>query len=241
MFERDGRRMRLTPQALDFLERARPLVADLRALTRKRPLRPCDGLILAMSESIASSWGPSAIRTASSKLGNPDIAIHVEPGALALESVRLGRTDVALCTSPRNAGDLEEHAIAEEPMVLLHSKLRTSFDARAPLVLIESKSATWLSTERALEARHIDLLQGEIVRVASFTMMLQMVKAGFGNGVLPSGHSTMTMPLPDGCRTRLDGVTRPVRLHGRRANRSECVAALHEHLAAAAATLIGIP
>jgi DNA-binding transcriptional LysR family regulator len=225
MFERDGRRMRLTPQALELLERARPLVAELRALSRKQNA----GMSLALSESLAASWGPSVIQTARARMSHPNIHVHVESGALALESVRLGRTDMALCTTPKDASDMIAVPIIDEPMVLAFSKFQTTFDPSAPLILIEPSTATWLATVRALESRHAALLAGHVLRVESFTLMLQMIKAGFGNGVIPIGHVT-NVPY-----RALTGVHRPIRLHARKtAYPIEGADVFCEHLARAA-------
>lgn len=56
LIERTGRRVRLTAPAVDLLERARPLVADLRALTSPMHATSSE-FSIALADSIASSWG----------------------------------------------------------------------------------------------------------------------------------------------------------------------------------------
>src|SRR5689334_765007 len=58
LVEPDGRRLRLTGAAIDFLERARPLVAELRGLAQPVARTEPSSFSLALADSIASSWGP---------------------------------------------------------------------------------------------------------------------------------------------------------------------------------------
>ena len=58
LVEPDGRRIRLTSQAVTFLERARPLVAELRGLRTPPQSASMSSFSLALADSIASSWGP---------------------------------------------------------------------------------------------------------------------------------------------------------------------------------------
>src|SRR5215831_4049535 len=64
LVERDGRRLRLTADAVAFLERARPLVAELRGLARPAARAARASFTLALADSIASSWGPDVVRRA---------------------------------------------------------------------------------------------------------------------------------------------------------------------------------
>src|SRR5262249_14680233 len=54
--EPDGRRLRLTARGLDFIERARPLVAELRGLGRLGGGDSPSSFSLALADSIAASW-----------------------------------------------------------------------------------------------------------------------------------------------------------------------------------------
>src|SRR5262244_2075197 len=64
LVERDGRRLRLTAPAVSFLERARPLLAELRGLARSSPPAAPPSFNLALADSIAASWGPALVRRA---------------------------------------------------------------------------------------------------------------------------------------------------------------------------------
>src|SRR6185436_11722137 len=106
--EPDGRRLRLTPAAVGFLERARPLVAELRGLVPAAAVAP-SSFSLALADSIASSWGPEVVRRALKKLPGVTLALHSHRSILVIESVRLGRYDIGLCTEPPAARDLVHH------------------------------------------------------------------------------------------------------------------------------------
>ena len=187
LVEPHGRRVRLTARGLDFVQRARPLVAELRALAR-----PVDGptlshLSLALADSIASSWGPESCAARCARC--PDCrSICTRTAACSLiESVRLGRYHVGLCTAPAESKDLIQHELLVEPLVLLHSGLRDRADRRRPLISIEPTSATWRAIEPLLRQHHPELLGGRLGAVESFGAVVQMVKAGFGDGIVPLG------------------------------------------------------
>src|SRR3954464_12706696 len=55
LVEPDGRRVRLTAAAVGFLERARPLVAELRGLAQPVARAEATAFSLALADSIASS------------------------------------------------------------------------------------------------------------------------------------------------------------------------------------------
>ena len=88
LVERDGRRVRLTAHALDLLERARPLVADLRALTAATPGEAGTHFSLALADSIASSWGPAVIGRALAALPELSVRLHAHRSVLLIENVR---------------------------------------------------------------------------------------------------------------------------------------------------------
>jgi DNA-binding transcriptional LysR family regulator len=187
LVERDGRRVRLTPRGLEFIQRARPLMAELRALARPVEGPSIASLSLAMADSIASSWGPAVLRRALDAVPGLRADLHAHRSVLVIESVRLGRYHLGLCTAPQGARDLVEHELLVEPMVLVNAGLALRADRRRALISIEPTSATWRAVEPLLRERHRELLGARLVPVESFGAALQMVKAGFGDGVVPLG------------------------------------------------------
>jgi DNA-binding transcriptional LysR family regulator len=211
LIEPDGRRVRLTPQAIRFLERARPLVAELRGLTKPVETRSSTHFSLALADSIASSWGPAVVSHALRGLSGISLDLHAHRSVLLIESVRLGRYHIGLCTDAPGAKDLVHHPVIDEPLVLVHSRLSEKFDAKLPLISIEPGSATWRAVEPRLRAHHPQLLRGQLTPVESFAATVQMVKAGFGNGLVPLGLA-LEMGLDRRCYRELPAVKRRVSL-----------------------------
>ena len=209
LVEPQGRRVRLTSRGLDFVQRARPLVAELRGLLRPASGPTLSSLSLALADSIASSWGPRVVGLALSTLPALRVDLHAHRSVLVIESVRLGRYDVGLCTAPTAAKDLIQHPLLTEPMVLVHSGLGRRPDRRRSVISIESTSATWRAVEPKLHTGYPELLGGRLVPVESFGAVVQMVKAGFGDGIVPLGLVT-AMGLPRRSYSELRGVERDV-------------------------------
>ncbi len=195
LVEPHGRRVQLTARGMDFVQRARPLVAELRALARPVEGPTLSSLSLALADSIASSWGPRVVSRALKALPALRIDLHAHRSVLVVESVRLGRYHVGLCTAPAAATDLIQHPVFSEPLVLVHSGLAGRADRRRPLVSIEPASATWRFVLPLLKEHHPELVGGRLVAVESFGAVLQMVKAGFGDGLVPLGLA-VEMKLP---------------------------------------------
>jgi DNA-binding transcriptional LysR family regulator len=228
VLEPDGRRVRLTAAALDFLERARPLVAELRRLTRPAAAAATPSFSLALADSIASSWGPAVVAGALRGL-DLSLDLHAHRSVLVIESVRLGRYDIGLCTESPAARDLIEHPLVDEPMVLVEARS----PARA-LISIEPTSATWRAIHPLLRRHHPGLLAAPLVAVESFGAVAQMVKAGFGDGLLPLGLARETNLARRG--RPLPGVSRRVVIYTRKTVHQQAgFVALRQRLVEAAA------
>jgi DNA-binding transcriptional LysR family regulator len=211
LVEPDGRRLRLTARGVDFVDRARPLVAELRGLFKSSPVDATSSFSLALADSIASSWGPEVVRRVARELPRLRVDLHVHRSVLVIESVRLGRYDVGLCTETGGSRDLIHHALVEEPLVLAHSGLAPKLDRKLPLLTIEPTSATWRAIQPLVSAHHPQLLAGEVAFVESFAAVIQMVRAGFGNGLVPLGLARNAR-LPKRSLHALPGVARRVSL-----------------------------
>lgn len=210
LLEPDGRRLRLTAPAIEFLARARPLVAELRGLVQKPTVPDAPtSFSLALADSIASSWGPAVVRQALRALPNSRVDLHAHRSILVLESVRLGRYDIGLCTESMTAKDLMQHPLIDEPLVLVHAELASRPKRRASLVTIEPTSATWRAVLPQLRKKHSALLACPQISVESFGAVVQMVRAGFGNGLLPLGLA-LDLKLDHSCYRILSDVVRRV-------------------------------
>jgi DNA-binding transcriptional LysR family regulator len=192
-------------------------------------------LSLAMADSIASSWGPEVLCRAVEAPPGVKVELHAHRSVLVIERVRLGRYHVGLCAAAApGAKDLIQHELLVEPMVLIHAGLAPRADRRRPLISLEPASATWRVIEPLLRQRHPELLGGRLVLVESFGAALQMVKARFGDGVVPLGLVT-GMRLPRRAYRALPGVGRRVALTTRKTiEQLPSFPALRERMQAAA-------
>ena len=125
--------------------------------------------------------------------------------------MRLGRYHIGLCTDPLAAKDLIHHRLVDEPVVLMHAAGRSKPAEQLPLLSIESTSAAWKAIEPLIRQHHRQLLQRHLIPVESFSAAMQMVEAGFGDGLIPLG-----LILEKGLRRRsyseLPAIKRPVSL-----------------------------
>jgi DNA-binding transcriptional LysR family regulator len=232
LVERDGRRLRLTAAAIDFLDRAVPLAAELRGLARPAP-RPAEGsFTLALADSVASSWGPRLVRRALDALPGVAVELHAHRSVLVVESVRLGRYDAGLCTAPPAARDLVSHPLVDEPLVLVRA---AGGGRNRPLIAIEPTAATWRAVQPLLAARHPRLLAAPRLHVESFGAVLRMARAGFGDGLVPVGVA-VEAGLPRAAWRPLPGVVRRVALLARKTTHElAAFVRLRDELARAAA------
>lgn len=214
----DGRRVKLTPQAKDFLTRARPLVTELKSL---RQLSPKDGTTrysIALSDSIAATWGPRLIKQASRKIKNVEFDLHVHRSTLVEENVKLGRYDLGLCIpfSSGSAGNIHTTTITEEPLVFVYNK----FDEETALettkvISIEKNSGTWRTLEDKFN-KNTKTKSSEFIYVESFAAISQMVKEGFGNGIIPLGMAQHLNIPKKGYTLFTPGITREIKLIARK-------------------------
>jgi DNA-binding transcriptional LysR family regulator len=218
--ERQGRRVSITPEGIDLLERARPLLAGLRELRSPVTRRRISTLSVALSDSIAASWGPRVLADALETVPAVRVELHAHRTALLVEAVRLGRYHVGFSTGASTGADLVEHAVTEEPMVLLHAGLSARARADAPLITIEPRSATWRIVLPLLRRHHPSLLTRSLTPVESFSAAVQMVRAGFGDGLVPLGLA-VELGLARGSYRALPGVSRRVSLLTRKSVHQE--------------------
>lgn len=211
LVEPDGRRIKLTASAVEFLERARPLVADLRGLAVPARDSAASDFSVALADSIASSWGPGVIKRALRGLPGVSVRLHAHRSVLLIESVRLGRYHIGLSTDLPAAKDLIHYPVVDEPLVFVNSGLGTKAVKNRPLISIEPSSATWSSIEPQIREHHPQLLARPLVPVETFSATVQMVKAGFGDGLVPLGLA-IELELNPRCYRRIRGLNRHISL-----------------------------
>lgn len=194
LIEPDGRRVRLTGKGQIFLNKARLLMLELKSLKDVETENDRPVYSIALSDSIAASWGPRLIRQCTQVLKNIELEIHVHRSTLVEENIRLGRYHLGLCISQTNDPQIVSDLILEEPMVLIRSPLVQS---ESKLYTIERNSGSWKALEEKV-LKHAKLRTFEIFHVESFAAIIQMVREGYGYGLVPLGIAqTMNLPKKD--------------------------------------------
>src|SRR5205814_7294385 len=103
-----------------------------------------------------------------------------------------------------------------EQMVLVRARPAARAEpAGTPVITIEPTSATWRAIHPLLRARHAELLLRPLIPVESFGAVLQMARAGFGDGIVPLGLVDEAR-LPARAVRPLSGVVRRVALSTRK-------------------------
>jgi DNA-binding transcriptional LysR family regulator len=233
--EAHGRRLELTADAVNLLERGRGVMAELRNLTAAPDTEAGSMFSLAIADSIAASWGPEVVAAALRQVSGVKLSLHAHRSVLLIENIRLGRYHIGLTTDTRMAKDLISYPVIAEPMVLVNSGLRRQARRGAPLITIEPMSMTWRAIEPMVKAHHPGLLEREMVCVETFSAALQMVKANFGDGLVPLGLALEARINRSACRV-LSRVERHVTLLTRKTvHQSQSYARLRVAIAEAAA------
>lgn len=214
VIEPDGRRVRLTPKGQALLDKARPLISELKNLKHLQIESEMNQFSIGVSDSIAASWGPRLLRLAQKKVKNFELQIHVHRSTLVEENVKLGRYHLGLCVSADHDGQFVSELISEESLVLLHSKFDTDSISKQ-LITIEPNSATWKVVGEKIQ-KHPRLKNYNFVYVESFAAIVQMVQEGFGHGLVPIGVA-LTMGAPKkATQLLIPGIKREIRLISRK-------------------------
>jgi DNA-binding transcriptional LysR family regulator len=96
-------------------------------------------------------------------------------------------------------------------MVLINAGLAAKALRNQPLISIEPGSATWRAIQPQIKERYPDLLARPFIPVETFSATVQMVKAGFGDGLVPLGLA-LEMELDRRCYRELRAVKRHISL-----------------------------
>lgn len=193
VIEPDGRRVRLTARGVALLDKARPLISELKNLKNMQIENEMTQFSIGISDSIAASWGPRLVRLAAKKEKTIALDIHVHRSTLVEENVKLGRYHLGLCVSPNIENQLFYDVISEEPMVLLSNRFDPESQSET-LITIEPNSATWRAIGPDV-MKHSKLKNYKFTYVESFSAIVQMVQEGFGHGLVPIGVA-LTMGAP---------------------------------------------
>lgn len=194
LIEPDGRKVKLTSTAYKFLNKARPLIIELKNLGIVDDTVNISNFALGLSDSIAGSFGPFIINKTLKSFKNLKLDLHVHRSLMLVENVMLGKYQMGLCTDSESRKDLVSLHLYNEPMVLISCELGGKFQKNLPLITIEENSATWKAIGPKLKSEYHNLTKTtQFIYVESFMAVYQMTKVGLGNGLIPLGLSKELM------------------------------------------------
>lgn len=189
LIEREGRKVRLTAKALELVGRAQPLLAELRSALAGEQHLARGRIVLGVSESILTSWGPLALARAQCAHPDVSLSLHTHRSPVALDGVASGELHLALVAgqSERGVGLFAEHVLDEE-LVLLGLPPGSLRKRAKPISVlsIERSSGTHRALEpqlRVLRARGLDLAIDR--ELQSYAAIVQLARAGLGPALVP--------------------------------------------------------
>lgn len=188
LIEPDGRKVKLTNSAYKLLNKARPLMIELKNLGLNQNDQVESAFSLGLSDSIAGSFGPSIISKTLKNQKNLKLDLHVHRSLMLIENITLGKYQMGICTDFDKRIDLIHFPLYDEPLILIANELNPKISKKLPLITIEENSATWKNIGPKLKSEYQHIFDStEFIYVESFLAVFQMVKAGLGNGLIPLG------------------------------------------------------
>lgn len=186
LVEPDGRKLRLTQNAMTLLLKAKPLIKEITDLRNLEQTITPRTLTIGISDSIASSFGPKLLRKVLQDFKEINLEIHIHRSTLILDYLRFGRYDLGLISGVPNGNDLIWNELLEENMILLNNFKSKS---KSKIVYtIETQSSTWKEIGKKT-LNHEKFKDSHFIFVESFTAAAQMANEGFGNALIPNSLS----------------------------------------------------
>lgn len=190
LVERDGRHVRLTAAAEELVARTRPLLSELRAALRGQRELTRGKVVLGVSESVLSSWGPRVLARVRTALPEVALALHTHRSPVAVDHVRAGEYTLALVAGGAartdGQGGLFSEVIHEEAMVLVGMQCALVRGMPLRVTTIEAQSETFRALAPQLKAlRKCGVLLEVERELQSFAAIVQLARAGFGPALVP--------------------------------------------------------
>jgi len=233
LIEPRGRLIRLTPQALELLERVAPSLAEMKGvMTDSQALADHTPLPIACSETLLAGY---LARFMGDYLGqDPHLALSTHHTPVILTRVRSGDALLGICAGRLPPGHgLTAELLLEEPFYLVGEVTEHLTGATVPN---ESKILTMdleNPANRYLREPLAALGFAPAMELDSYLALIELAKAGIGPVMLPAGllalvgeQGEMARPLP-GLGRPLHLVYRPNSL--KRERIAQLVSALRQH------------
>lgn len=193
LVEPRGRKVELTPVAVRLLERARPLMGELKELFIEEQADASGTLVIDMSVSVLLSGGAKALARVREKLPQLKFQVNAYHASVAVERVRSGESMVALVQGTSQiAPELSALPVFDQEVVIVPSALKT-FRLRAgetvEVLAMEERTEAWNYISKGIKALNADkgIKIVPSVRLQSFSAIAEMARAGFGHGLVPAG------------------------------------------------------
>ena len=198
LFERDGRRIRLTragrellAPARDLLGRADAFVRDARAATSEGPSRIAIGFV---GTAVASGVLPSALRALRAEHPDVHIALRHAATEVQLALVRAGELDVALVHAPPATRELRATRVLAQPYKL--AVARPGPLVKKPLTARVLGEVPWISVHASDRTRArwfaacaaAGFVPQIAVEVGDYASALALVEAGVGVTAVPASQ-----------------------------------------------------
>lgn len=188
LIEPDGRRVKLTSSAYKFLNKARPLIIELKNLALDKDKSNLSNFSLGLSDSIAGSFGPYVVSKTLKSNKALKLDLHVHRSLMLIENIMLGKYQMGICTEFESRKDLVSLHLYDEPLVVVSCELNSRFQKNLPLITIEENSATWKAIAPIIKNEYKNLFEAtQFIFVESFLASYQMAKVGLGNALIPLG------------------------------------------------------
>lgn len=207
LFERDRRRVLLTPAGAELVERARRLLVDADQLVdaAKRAADALSGTLrIGVIPTIAPYYLPFVTPAVRADYPNLTLLWTEDKTEVLIRSLESGTLDAAVVALEARVGDVEREIIARDPFVLVTASQDPLGAKRAPVSSNEVRGADVLLLdeghcfrEQALsfceQARAHELE----FRATSLPTLVQMVAGGAGVTLLPSLALSTELPRSD--------------------------------------------
>jgi DNA-binding transcriptional LysR family regulator len=219
LIEPRGRKVELTPAAVRLVERLEPLLAEMKSLLNDGASDERGGskaqLKIGVTDSVVASWGPSFLASVTKKVPGINLEIHAHRSPVIAERVLSGELVGGLCAGAESRlSGLRSISLKPEPMVLIPAhlkKMSINRQAEIEVISIETHALTWSGLRGKL--RELQENGGPAIKVRSevesFAAVVQLARAGFGNGLAPIGIAS-ALGVPSQVLVPLKNVSREV-------------------------------
>jgi len=205
IFERSGRRVMVTPEGEQIVERARILLRDYEELqsVARRLKDPAAGTYrLGVFPTLAPYFLPRIVPVVHESFRRLRLILVEEKTELLLDRLRRGEIDIALLALPLTGDDLHQEILFDEPFCLAVNRGHPLADR----VSVRDKdlsgaSLLLLDEGHCLRDQALEFCQRNAVdesrefRATSLETLIQMVATGLGITLVPEMAATRNRPM----------------------------------------------